>query len=118
MKILANHKAVSPPERQRVTLRFWPDELDKMDYWVEKSGCESRNEFLSMCMERYISMESGNYQLPTLEAARLNQLIEAQQAMSQNLKSLETIVITGFDSLVRLTRGDNYLLEQDASDME
>ena len=52
----------------------------------------------------------GQLSLKTLEQARLNQLIDAMAVLSSNVKSLESVVTSGFDSLLVLTKGDNYLL--------
>lgn len=100
----------------RVTLRFGDKDYEKLQYWAKKSAM-SVNEFAVVMLELYIDIQNGNYQLPTLEVQRLNQLIEHQAVMSRNLKSLESIVISGFDSLLSLTKGDNYLLEEDADDL-
>ena len=111
---MADKKEVSKKNsdlRERVTLRMTKDEKDKLEYWAQKAGY-STNEFVLRLLERWIDIENGNYQLPTLEAQRLNQLIESQTVMSRNMQSLEQIAISGFDSLLGLTRGDNYLLEQ------
>lgn len=54
--------------------------------------------------------------LPTLEIARLNQLIDQMKSLSTNVANPEAVTINGFDSLMGLTRGDNYLL--DAEDGE
>ena len=97
--------------RDRITLRMEPEDTLKLDYWAERAGL-SRNEFVLRMLERWIDIENGNYQLPTLEIQRLNQLIESQSVMSRNMQALEQVVINGFDSLLGLTRGDNYLLEQ------
>lgn len=94
----------------RLTLRLREADFEKLSYWAERTGV-SINEFVPMLLERYVDIENGNYALPTLEIHRLNQLIDSQQVLVQNVQSLETIVINGFDSLLSLTRGDNYLLE-------
>jgi len=48
-----------------------------------------------------------------MEQARLNQLIDVVHILASNQKSLEQVVTEGFDSLLGLVRGDNYLLEND-----
>ena len=73
----------------------------------------SINEFVPVILDRWVSIENGNYQLPTLEAARLNQIIDVVTGLSSNIQSLESVTINGFDSLLKLTKGDNYLLEHE-----
>lgn len=104
-------------DSHRLTLRLADTDFNKLAYWAQNKGV-SINEFVVIALERYIDIENGNYQLPTLEVQRLNQLIEAQSVMSQNMQSLETIVISGFDSLLSLTKGDNYLLEQEDGELD
>ena len=58
-------------------------------------------------------MENEDYDLPTLETRRLNQIVDALTTLSHNVQSLESVTTSGFDSLLGLTRGDNYLLETD-----
>lgn len=97
----------------RLTLRLSEKDFDRLSYWAEKAGV-SLNEFVVLILDRWIDIENGNYQLPTLEIARLNQLIDVIMTLSSNIQTLETISINGFDSLLKLTKGDNYLLEADA----
>lgn len=89
----------------RVTLRFTDDELTKLDYWAQHMDM-TRTDFIMAAVERYAAFESGNYQLPSLEIQRLNQLVEIIKTLSQNVGSLETIVTSGFASLVGLARGE------------
>lgn len=99
----------------RLTVRLREADFQKLSYWAEHEGC-SMSELIVVMLDQYAGIKSGNYELPTLEIRRLNQLIDAQTSMSQNLQSLEQIVVRGFDSLLGLTRGDNYLLEAESSE--
>ena len=107
---MANGKSAVPAHR--LTVRMDEPDFERLEYWAKHEGY-SINEFIVVMLEQYIGIANGNYQLPTLEVQRLNQLIESQAVMSRNLQSLESIVVSGFDSLLGLTRGDNYLLESD-----
>ena len=97
---------------KRVTLRLSEDDYNRLSYWADKKDF-SINEFIPIILDRYIDIENGDYQLPTLEAARMNQMLDVVTAMSQNMESLTSIVVSGFDSLLQLSRGDNYLLEHE-----
>lgn len=99
----------------RLTLRLSDKDYDRLSYWSEKVGM-SMNEFVPVILDRWVDIENGNYQLPTLEAARLNQIIDVVAGLSSNLQSLESVTINGFDSLLKLTKGDNYLLEHEDGD--
>ena len=43
----------------------------------------------------------------------MNQLTEAVQALTKSQESLERVVTSGFDTLIGLTNGDNYLADLD-----
>lgn len=74
----------------------------------------SINEYLKLAIRRSIAFENKDYDLPTAEIARLNQLRDMVVSMSQEFSSLEDIIINGFDSLLGLAKGDNdYLREED-----
>lgn len=100
----------------RVTATI-PEELyQQVTYWSAQHQC-SVNEYLRDAIEGAIKRENGDYDLPTLEQQRLNQLVDAITVLSSNVSSMEQIVISGFDSLLGLTRGDNYLLEDEDGDL-
>lgn len=104
-------------DTHRLTLRLTDTDYERLSYWADKQGV-SINEFVPMVVDRWIAIENGNYNLPTLEQARLNQLIDVVLGMSNNMQSLESVVINGFDSLLKLTKGDNYLLEHQDGEIE
>lgn len=98
-----------PANAQRVTVTLDKDMFQRLQYWADKKGL-SINQYLYEAIESKIAYENKDYPLPTLEQARLNQLIDAMAVLSSNVKSLESVVTSGFDSLLVLTKGDNYLL--------
>ncbi len=55
--------------------------------------------------------------MPTPKIQRLNQLADTISVLSLSIQSLEKIITSGFDSLISLTRGDNYLLEDDDGEL-
>ncbi len=95
---------------KRCSFRVDEDEYNVIKYWAEKKGM-TLNDFLLECVYNQIKYENRDYDLPTAEIARLNQLQDLIVSLSSNVENLETVVIDGFDSLLNLTRGDNYLLE-------
>lgn len=96
--------------KTRVTVSLSPDEYQRLQYWSDRKNM-SINEYLKASVEHMIAYDNGDYDLPTLEIQRLNQLVDVITTLSSNVNSLESVVISGFDSLLGLTRGDNYLLE-------
>lgn len=99
-------------ETKRVTATITSDMFERLQYWADKKHI-SINQYLNEALEKAIAYENQDYPLPTLEQARLNQLIDGMAVMSHNMKSLESVVTSGFDSLLGLTRGDNYLLDHE-----
>lgn len=100
----------------RISTTLSEPTFQRVKYWAEKHGV-SINEYLADAAETAIKHENRDYDLPTLEIQRLNQLIDAITVLSSNSQSLEQTVISGFDSLLGLTRGDNYLLEDEDGEL-
>jgi len=103
-------------DRVRKTLRLHPDTVQQAGYWAKKREMDE-NEYLALAIEEKIARENGDYDLPTLEIQRLNQLIDEIRALSTNSANLEAVVTTGFDSLLGLTRGDSYLLDEENGEL-
>lgn len=108
--------AVNQDRRERAVLRLHPDLKQRVEYWAQKRGYSSANEYMADAVDEKIRRENLDYDLPTLEIARLNQVVDELKALSTNQANLERVITAGFDSLLSLTRGDNYLL--DAEDGE
>lgn len=101
---------------RRVTATIPIDTYERLKYWASVKGC-SINEYLMDAIDDQIARENRDYDLPTAEVARLNQLIDIIMTLSSNVRSLEQVTVSGFDSLLGLTKGDNYLLEQEDGDL-
>lgn len=97
---------------RRITATIPEEMYQRLQYWSDKKGI-SINQYLCDSIEQAIAYENQDYPLPTLEQARLNQLIDVINVLSSNVKSMESVVSSGFDSLLGLTRGDNFLLEHE-----
>lgn len=103
-------------ETKRVTATVTADTFERLQYWADKKGI-SINQYLNEALDQAIAYENRDYPLPTLEQARLNQLIDQMAVLTQNVKSMESVITSGFDSLLGLTRGDNYLLEHEDGEL-
>lgn len=104
------------PDRVRKPVRLHPDTAQRVTYWSKKREL-SENEYIVLAVEEKIARENGDYELPTLEQYRMNQLIDEIRALSANSANLERVVVSGFDSLVGLTRGDSYLLDEENGEL-
>lgn len=101
------------PGDKRVTATLTQDEYDKLAYVAEKRGVsisDALREGITLLI-RYANEDY--YPLAKLEAERINQLVDHIGILSSNLKNLENITIEGFSSLLNLTRGDNYLFDEE-----
>lgn len=100
---------------KQVLFKVTEEEHERISYWAEKEGL-SISEFLRQCVELHIRMAMGDYDLPRLEVQRLNQLVDSVASLSSNIGSLEQVVTSGFTTLLGLTRGDAYLLDEEVGD--
>jgi ribosomal protein L15 len=103
--------------RERVFFRLSSQEKQRAEYWASKRGFSSVNEYFAEAVAEQIRRENLDYDLPTLEIARLNELVDQVKALSMNTANLERVVTQGFDSLIGLTRGDNYLLDEEDGEL-
>lgn len=101
---------------KRVTATITEDTYQRLCYWAEKNGI-SINQYLNEAIDMKIAYENKDYPLTTLEQARLNQLIDGQAVLSSNIKSLESVILSNFEALLGLTRGDNYLFEHEDGEL-
>ena len=110
------HDTVKKSNTRRVTATITEDMYERLKYWSQKESI-SVNQYIVEAIEMKIAYENRDYPLSTLEQARLNQIIDGLAVLSSNIKSLESITISNFESLLGLTRGDNYLLEHESGEL-
>jgi hypothetical protein len=98
---------------KRITATVDIDLYDKFKYIADKKGV-SVSDLLRDAIILKIRYENEDYYpLAKLEAERINQLVDHMSILSSNVKNLENLTIEGFSSLINLTRGDNYLFDED-----
>jgi len=112
----AGASVATSTDRVRKQIRLHSDTAERVAYWADRHELVE-NEYLCEAVEEKIARENGDYDLPTLEQNRLNQLIDEIKALSTNAKNLEGVVVSGFGSLLGLTRGDNYLLNDEDGEL-
>lgn len=101
-------------ERARLTLRI--DEVTKRnaEFWATHSpaGAMSLNEFIVDAVEEKVSRLSGHIpDVDNIIVNRLNQLQDQVVALRSDLNNVNTIVVNGFDSIVAMGNGSNFLLD-------
>lgn len=96
------------PKRIRRAIRIHPDTDTQAEYWAKRAGL-SVNAYMAEAVEEKIARENGDYDLPTLEIQRLNQIIDEMRSNSENMANLEQVVLHMARTITDLARGDNYL---------
>lgn len=104
--------------RERTVLRLHPDVKQRAVYWAERRGYSSVNEYMADAVDEKIRRENLDYDLPTLEISRLNQLIDEIRALSTTNANLERVVTSLGESLLGMTRGDNYLMDAEDGELD
>lgn len=105
-------------QRSGVFVRLDDDLKARAQYWTDKHGLDSLGDYVAEAVLEKIARENRDYDLPTLEIARLAQLVDEMKALSTNQGNLEKVIMAGFESLIKLTRGDNYLLDNEDGELE
>ena len=95
-------------QQKRVTAVVNDDDYQHILYWADNRNM-SVNDYVRFALDLAIKRENKDYDLPSLEAARLNQLVEGMNALTFNVGNLEHIVSSSMEQLWALSRGPNYL---------
>ncbi|MFB9219812.1 hypothetical protein [Kurthia sibirica] len=53
-----------------------------------------------------------DFNVPVASVQRINQLVEGMTAMERRMFTLENVVDTGLRSIIDLTKGENYLMDE------
>ncbi len=104
--------------RVAVKVRIHEDTKQRVEYWRKKRGYSSDNEYMAEAVEEKIARENQDYDLPTLEQQRLNQLLDEIKGLSTNQGNLERIVLNMSQMIVSLARGDNYLEDEESGELD
>lgn len=109
-------KTTSASSRNRkMSLRLTEDEYDKLNHYAEKWDM-TKTDIILESFEHYIRWINSDYDLPTAEIQRLNQLIDANSKLTTVVMNLEKMVVSSNESLVGFVRGENYLSDIDQGD--
>lgn len=100
----------------RLNMRMYPEDHNYLTHWAERFGMD-QTEFLVAAMYHYVKWRNQDYDLPTAEIQRLNQMIDAVQNLAINQEHLEKSVVNGFDAMLGIIRGDNYLVEEEDGEL-
>lgn len=96
----------------RYSMRMYDEDYHLLNYWSDAFGVD-KSEFLVDAMRHYIKWKNQDYDLPTAERQRLNQLIDTIDNLAIRQRHVESAVTTGFDSVLGIMHGANYLVEDE-----
>ena len=96
----------------RVTAAIDEETYATLEYWSKKRGI-SMNEYIRLAVDNQIKFENKDFDIPDIMIVRLNQIQGLLRDLESSNNNLNQTIIKGFDSLIGLTRGGNYLIEND-----
>ena len=106
-----------PKNTVRVSLRLDEDTHERLKYWSARKQV-SLNTYILDAIDLMIAYENGDYDVPTALMQRINQLTGTVMAVQSSMDNLTTVTINGFDAIVGLARGDNYLAQEEDGELE
>lgn len=103
-------------DTKRITVRISEDDYERLKYWAQREDIKM-NDFVQESIHHYIRYLNHDLDLPDATVRRLNQLVDVIQILSSNQASLERTVVRGFESLMGMTRGENYLSDEETGEL-
>lgn len=94
----------------RANVRMTEDLYNSINYWAEKKGVKV-TDYIRDALLLQIKRDNKDYDLPSLEAHRLNQIIDVLEMMSANMSCVQDIIQSNFDNLMTMMNGTNYLMD-------
>lgn len=101
-----------PKEDRNVTVSMRVNSTlnEQLRYWSNKREL-TLSEYMIDAVREKIARENGDYDLPTLEAARLAQIVDELRTQSVTIKNLETTISSMLESIIMLSRDPKYMVE-------
>lgn len=97
---------------KRISALLTEEEYKVLYYWAGKRGM-SIGEYVREALARSIRYENRDYtDAPSILVQQQNQIIDGQRAHHEDMVSLMRMLQSLADTVMGLTRGDNYLLEE------
>ena len=104
-------------DMKRVQVRVSDNTYERIKYWSESKDM-SINEYLLDAIDRQIRFDNKDFDYQDIFIDKMNEIIDAIEMLKQTDDNLANIVVSGFNSLLSLTRGDNNYLRDDLEDMD
>lgn len=103
--------ALAPAARPGVFVRLADQDKARAQYWADKCGFASLGDYVSEAVIEKIKRQNQDYDLPTLEQARLLQLQDLIKADTETTANLERLIIQMMEMFMGMTRGSSDLLD-------
>lgn len=104
-------------ETVRVTATLPQDMMMTLKYWSQKKGV-SINQYVADAIALSVKLNNEGYKKPTQECERVNQCRDLVLSANESVNSMTTGLITGFDTLLSVTRGYNTFLRNEDGDID
>lgn len=93
-----------------VSLRVNTTLNEQMKYWSNKREL-TLTEYITDAVREKIARENGDYDLPTMEQARLAQLIDNVKTLDSTVGNFEKSFMSMIESIVILSRDPKYMID-------
>lgn len=94
---------------KRTELRMDPKLFLSVRAAADRDGL-SVNEWMAQAADHYLHWQLSDYDVPTAEVQRLNQLTDMVTSLVTTQRGLNQIISDGFSGLYGLMHGGNYLM--------
>ena len=101
----------------RVTVTLSADMLMKLSYWAQKHGI-TINQYIADAVSFSVRKNAEGYKKPTQECDRANKCCELILKTNKAVSGMNKIIISGFDTLLSVTRGYNMFLREEDGDID
>lgn len=100
---------ISEPDKpKRLSGRITPEEDELLTYYANKFGV-SKVDFLMFALSHTVKWINQDYDLPTAEIKRLNQLIDSQDKVVKEVEQLQSIMLNSFNAMFGFMKGSSPL---------
>ena len=107
---------------RRLTVRMHTETAETAAFLATRANGEgskgiSLNEYIVEAVEEKIARDCGHIpDVDNLVVNRINQLNDEVRSLSTTVDNLSSVAVNGFDSIIRMGRGDNFLLDMEATE--
>lgn len=98
-------------DEKRITVRLSEEDYDRIKHFAKREDT-SVNQFIIDAANHYADWILKDFDVPTAEVKRLNQLIESMNRLTASSEAVHSTVINAVDSIYNMTL-DKDLFSQD-----